>query len=436
MDPGQRLQRWILAVQEYIFKVYHLPGKSNVVADVLSRYPPSQLDLSDQEALPDAFYPIHFLKNPTDFISENEHVRNKATKYKLNEKGELYRRLGEDRFVKIPKIVDREAVLQEVHDGHGHFGQEATWSHMYKNYWWQGAYLDVKRYVTSCEACQLYAKAPNKAPLRGTVPINSLFERFAIDYVGPFPPSKKGNQYIIVAMEYFTRWPIAKAVKAADSKTTVDFLYEEIFCQFGPPQYILSDNGTHFVSAEVEAFVKFVNVRHQYATPYHPQTNGRVEQFNGTLVNSIRKLVNSQKSNWDDILPTVLYGYRTKAHAALGISPFELMYGVVPNGPENDVLLKIGQKLAMERLYYLNDRNLTHEVKKTHQRIKDHKSTTFPIGTKVIRTNQLKKNKLDYRYKPKLFTVLAAFANNVYILADPKGVRLKRAVNGANLKKG
>ncbi|KAG0755447.1 hypothetical protein G6F33_011500 [Rhizopus arrhizus] len=406
MDPGQKLQRWVLAVQEYIFKVYHLPGKSNVVADVLSRYPPSQLDLSDQEALPDALYPcwfveekdegyeeglndiVHFLKNPTEFTHENEYVRNKATKYKLNEKGELYRRLGEDRFVKIPKIVDREAVLREVHDGHGHFGQEATWSRM-----------------------------------------------FAIDYVGPFPPSKKGNKCIIVAIEYFTRWPVAKAVKTADSKTTVDFLYEEIFCQFGPPQYILSDNGTHFVSAEVEAFVKFVNVRHQYATPYHPQTNGRVEQFNGTLVNSIRKLVNSQKSNWDDILPTVLYGYRTKAHAALGISPFELMYGVVPNGPENDVLLNIGQKLAMERLYYLNDRNLTHEVKKAYQRIKDNKATTFPIGTKVIRMNQLKKNKLDYRYKPKLFTVLAAFANNVYILADPNGVRLKRAVNGANLKK-
>ncbi|KAG0732158.1 hypothetical protein G6F62_014031 [Rhizopus arrhizus] len=120
---------------------------------------------------------------------------------------------------------------------------------MYSGYWWPGAYQDVKDYVASCTKCQVYARASTKAPLVGTVPITSLFERFAIDYVGPFPASKKGNKYIIVAMEYFTRWPIARAVKSTDSKTTIDFLYEEIFCNFGPPQYLLSDNGTHFVSA-------------------------------------------------------------------------------------------------------------------------------------------------------------------------------------------
>ncbi|KAG0913975.1 hypothetical protein G6F57_011256 [Rhizopus arrhizus] len=242
MDPSQRLQRWILAVQEYTFKVHHLPGKQNVVADVLSRYPPSKLNESDLEDLPDTMYPswlvqdledsyedylneiVQFLKNPVEFTKENEKLRLRASKFKLNEEGQLYKRLKPERYIKIPKITEREAVLREVHDGHGHFGQEATWARMYSGYWWPGAYQDVKDYVASCTKCQVYARASTKTPLVGTVPITSLFERFAIDYVGPFPASKKGNKYIIVAMEYFTRWPIARAVKSTDSKTTIDFL--------------------------------------------------------------------------------------------------------------------------------------------------------------------------------------------------------------------
>ncbi|KAG1127002.1 hypothetical protein G6F37_013827 [Rhizopus arrhizus] len=107
MDPSQRLQRWILAVQEYTFKVHHLPGKQNVVADVLSRYPPSKLNESDLEDLPVTMYPswlvqdleeayedylneiVQSLKNPVEFTKKNEKLRLRASKFKLNEEGQL-----------------------------------------------------------------------------------------------------------------------------------------------------------------------------------------------------------------------------------------------------------------------------------------------------------------------------------------------------------
>ncbi|CEG68488.1 hypothetical protein RMATCC62417_04739 [Rhizopus microsporus] len=222
---------------------------------------------------------------------------------------------------------------------------------------------------------------------------------------------------------------------AANSKTTIYFLYKKIFCNFGPPKYILSDNCAHFVSEDVEKFVQFVNTRINMPCHTVPKQNGRVEQFNGTLVNSIRKLVETKKSTWDEVLHNVLYAYRTKAHGALEILPYELLYGVVPNGPENDVLIQIGRKFGMERLFYKKDRQLDRELKVQPQTGSLNEGSQFPVGSQVIHLNHLKKHKLDYRYKPKVFTVLAAFNNGVYILANPKGIRMKRAINGAHLKK-
>lgn len=88
-----------------------------------------------------------------------------------------------------------------------------------------------------------------------------LFERPAVDYIGPFPISENKNRYVIMAAEYYTCWPIAKAVRTADFDTTIKFLYEDLFCQFGPFK-VLTDNGSHFASEEVEKFVRYVNVKH------------------------------------------------------------------------------------------------------------------------------------------------------------------------------
>ncbi|KAG1034658.1 hypothetical protein G6F43_013366 [Rhizopus delemar] len=162
----------------------------------------------------------------SDFTEKK--LRAIGNRYKLNETGELFRKIG-DRYVKIPRIQERLSLLKELHDGHGHFGQEATWKRLYMYYWWSKAYEEVKDYVKSCEECQLFGYLPDKLPNAGKIPVNGLFERFGIDYIGPFPESRSGNKYIIIAVKYFTNWPVAKALSKADSDTTIKFLYEEIF---------------------------------------------------------------------------------------------------------------------------------------------------------------------------------------------------------------
>lgn len=351
----------------------------------------------------------------------------------MNDKGELFRKVS-DRFVKIPKISEREGVLKENHDGHGHFGQDATWARLYRYYWWPNSYNEVKEYVKSCKACQMHSYLPNRTPLVGTVPVERLFERFAVDFIGPFPESEKKNKYILMAVEYYTNWPVAKAVRRADSATVINFLYEEIFCAYGPYK-ILTDNGSHFSNEEVEKFAKYVNTKHQFAAPYHPQTNGKVEQLNITIVRGIRKMIDNNPKNWDVLLPSMLYAYRTKVHKRLNISPYEALFGTAPRLPSMDPLQELGLKLGAERLYLLLDKHLSYEDKIKGRSVEEDKTTGgIPIGSQVIKTKYSKKHKLDTTYMNKLFTVIGKFNKNTYILLNEQGVKLKRAVNGAHLK--
>ena len=155
------------------------------------------------------------LINAANGHQDNSKVGQVATRFRINENQDMFRRIGE-KWLKIPKIKARDNVLREIHDDHGHFGQEASWQRLYSHYWWPKAYEEVKDYVKSCKQCQIHAYLPNKLPNDGTVLVQKLFERFAVDYIGPFPVSDSKNKYIIMAVEYYSGWPIAKAVKVAD----------------------------------------------------------------------------------------------------------------------------------------------------------------------------------------------------------------------------
>src|SRR6266511_1108529 len=122
-----------------------------------------------------------------------------------------------------------------------------------------------------------------------TIPLTDIFERWGIDIVGPLPITREGNRYIVVAMDYFSRWPEAKLLKAANAETVATFIYEKIICRFRAPRIIQSDRGTHFVNEVIRKLTKRFRVRHSLSSPYHPQSNGLVERFNKTLCEGIAK---------------------------------------------------------------------------------------------------------------------------------------------------
>ncbi|GES72439.1 retrovirus-related Pol polyprotein from transposon 412 [Rhizophagus clarus] len=145
--------------------------------------------------------------------------------------------------------------------------------------------------------------------------LKSPFYRIGIDIKGPLPKTEQENRYIIVAMDYFTKWPEAKAIENIRAETVAKFIYEEIICRHGVPQEILSNRGTSFVNQVIDKLCENYQTKYRLTSPYRPQTNGMVECFNRTLGECIAKLVNSKNKEWDQLVDATLFAYRTKKHS-------------------------------------------------------------------------------------------------------------------------
>ena len=167
------------------------------------------------------------------------------------------------------------AILEACHDSAcgGHFSGRLTGQKILRaGYYWPTLFADATAHVKKCDACQRYARNDlhMDLPLHPTLPISPL-EKWGIDYIGPIAPmSTKRNQYIIIAVEYLTKWAEAKAIKVANAKQTAIFLHENIISRFGCPKILVSDKGSHFLNEAIEELTKLFQINHRKTTPYHP----------------------------------------------------------------------------------------------------------------------------------------------------------------------
>ena len=129
------------------------------------------------------------------------------------------------------------------------------------------------------------------------------FEKWAIDFVGPFNPPSHQKAYILVCTDYVMKWVEARAVMRATEQVVEDFLFEEIFARYVTPREIVSDGGSQFTSHMIEKLMQKYGVKHRVTTPYHPQANGKVESKNKVLENILIKTVASHLRDWAQKLP-------------------------------------------------------------------------------------------------------------------------------------
>ncbi|CAM8877242.1 unnamed protein product [Rhodiola kirilowii] len=153
-----------------------------------------------------------------------------------------------------------------------------------------------------------------------------IFDVWGIDFMGRFPPSY-GNRYILVAVDYVSKWVEAIASPTCDAKVVAKLFKKVIFPRFGVPRTVISDGGSHFKEKQFGALLKKYAVYHKIATPYHPQTSGQVEVSNREIKVILEKTVGSSRKDWSSKLDDALWAYRTAFKTPIGMSPFRLIYG-------------------------------------------------------------------------------------------------------------
>ncbi|KAJ8956145.1 hypothetical protein NQ317_019737 [Molorchus minor] len=165
-----------------------------------------------------------------------------------------------------------------------------------------------------------------KAPMR-QYNVGSPFERIAIDVAGPFPESNDGNKYIVVVMDYFSKWVEAYALPNQEASTIADVLVKEWICRFGVPLELHSDQGRNFESILFQKVCQLLNIHKTRTTALHPQSDGMVERMNRTINRHLSKVVSNHQRDWDHFLPLFLLAYRSSVHETTGQTPVSIIMG-------------------------------------------------------------------------------------------------------------
>jgi hypothetical protein len=153
------------------------------------------------------------------------------------------------------------------------------------------------------------------------------FAQWGLDLIGKLPTTKGQFKYIVVAVDYNTKWVEAEALTLITTERIEHFLWKNIYCRFGTPETIITDNGTQFDNDEIRSFTARNGTKLLYASPAHPQTNGQVEAVNKLIKRTLKKKLDDSKGLWAARLPEVLWSIRTTATEANGETPFCMAFG-------------------------------------------------------------------------------------------------------------
>jgi hypothetical protein len=343
-----KYSKWIIILQEFDLEFTKDKSKKSLVfAELICALPRADENTKPRDSLPDESLFLINTSNPwygdillylqtqrfQPNISREEHrrIRHHSRCYIILG-NTLYHR-GIDTILRRCLIhKEAECVLNDCHLGAcgGHLFRMATTQKILRaGYFWPSIFKDCIEAVKKCPPCQIFTKKTRTHPM-ALHPIITIgpFAKWGIDFMQCKPTSAGGHGYIIVAIEYFTKWAEAMPTFLNDGCTAALFLFNHIITHFGVPRAIFTDHGAHFKNHMMSELHGKLGFRQENSCPYYPQVNGQVEAINKVLKTMIQCMVGENKTSWHLQLFSALWAYRTSVKTLTGFTPFQLVYGI------------------------------------------------------------------------------------------------------------
>ena len=412
-----------------LVQVKHVPRAENSRADALAK-----LATAPQEDLSSST-PVEYLAEPSidlcdvqvaqirsepnwmdpiwDYIiderlpddpKEAAKIRTRSARF-TNHKGSLYKRGFFTPILKCIAGTDTKYVLREVHEGicGNHIGARALAGKVLRQgYYWPTILRDATDLVRRSKICQEHAKIL-RLPSKPLTSITSPwpFQQWGLDILGPLPLGKGQCKFIIVEVDYFTKWAGAESLATITEQKIRNFVWRVIICRFGILRALVSNNGKQFDNAKFRGFCAELGIKNYYSSPAHPQSNGQVEVTIRTLKAALRTKLEDLKGKWVEYLPEVLWAYRTTQKSATRETPFALAFGIEAVAPvevrlksprielatleHNDEALRLNLDLLDEKHEQVLRRTEDYQRKTVRYYIRKVKPRSYMLGDLVLK---------------------------------------------------
>ncbi|XP_055858008.1 uncharacterized protein K02A2.6-like [Episyrphus balteatus] len=438
--PCARIERWVLRLQSYNFKVVYKPGKHNI-ADPLSRLVVTNkaeelFDLDNEQyinyvvanAVPVALK----LKEVEEASASDITIRDvkiglaeriwsdRAGPFKLFETelcfaGNIL--LRGSRIV-MPENL-RNRTIELAHEGHP--GITVMKRRLRTKVWWPKIDIEAEVFVRKCLGCTMVAAPSAPEPMKRKELPSEPWSHLAIDFMGPLPSS----HYLLVVVDYFSRFVEVEIMTKITTMETIKRL-RTIFARFGRPNVITADNGTQFTSTEFKDYCTENGIQILHSTPFWPQQNGEVERQNRSILKRL-KISQNLHQDWEKELQDYLLMYRTTPHSTTLKSPSELMFGRTVS----DKLPQINQPFEYDEELHDRDKTKKEKEKQYADEKRNAKSNLIAVGDLVWLKNLINTNKLSATFEPIDFKVVERSGSEIVVENLETGVRYRRNVTHA-----
>lgn len=405
-DPEGQTARWQEQLQEYDFECQYRPGKRHANADALSRkrvrnHGDCPSCVEQQAAaiiLQSANSPgwAELQANDPDISLIYDRILKQSQRPAGREiqgcswetrclwalwsdlimnDNVLYFQYGPEYTARI--VVPRPAIgalLADLHQQLGHAGQFKMDCAARRRFWWPHQKQDVINFCQACERCARN-KPPYKTNRAKLQPMVTGYpnEIVGIDMVGPLPETRRNNRYILVMVDYFSKWCEAIAIERTDAICVAKTIFEYWIARFGVPEQLHSDRGSNFESAVIHDLCNLLGSKKSRTTPYHPEGNGLVERTNRTLKAYLKAFVDRQSTrDWDLALPHCLMAYRTTVHSSTKQTPHYLLTGREMRLAIDMTIPQQGRELVAVTDYVTT---LREKLRMSHQLAREHLGT-------------------------------------------------------------